>query len=190
MWQLALLLIGLMSTTGLQAESSPAGDTGKWDFYQRGDASEHYAQLDANSSEQFQFGAPQLVLYCIQNQGSFGIFVSWNQFIDSTIHPIRLKVDQQPTLLMSRFAGVEGENSWLPAGRFTNKVSCDEDNCTGPGGVSMTRLDLIGKMLGAQDISVETTDSDGKPWSAVFTLTRCRQQTISLTPHLQSPLLH
>jgi hypothetical protein len=54
----------------------------------------------------------------------------------------------------------------------------------------MTRFDLIGKMLGAQDISVETTDSDGKPWSAVFTLTRGRQQTISLTPHLQSPLLH
>ncbi len=43
------------------------------------------------------------------------------------------------------------------------------DNCTGPSRVSMTRLDLIGKMLGAQDISVETTDSDGKPWSAVFT---------------------
>ena len=43
MWQLALLLIGLMSTTGLQAESSPAGDTGNWDLYQRGDASEHYA---------------------------------------------------------------------------------------------------------------------------------------------------
>jgi hypothetical protein len=110
--------------------------------------------------------------------------------LDNTIHPIRLKVDQQTTLLMSWFAGVEGENSWLPAGRFTNKVSCDEDNCTGPGGVSMTRLDLIGKMLGAQDISVETTDSGGKPWSAAFTLTRCRQQTISLTPHLQSPLLH
>jgi hypothetical protein len=43
MWQLALLLIGLMSATGLQAESSLADDTGNWDFYQRGDDAEHYA---------------------------------------------------------------------------------------------------------------------------------------------------
>ena len=164
MWKWTLLIAGLLSITGVQADDK----TGNWDFYSGATASERYASLDANSSEQFYFGAPSLVLYCIQGQGNFGAFVRWNKFIGNTIHPIHLQLDQEPTLLMSWFAGVEGENSWLPAGRFTSKVRCDNDHCAGPSRVTMTRLDLIGKMLKAKNISVATTDSEGNSWSAVF----------------------
>jgi|TARA_B110000971_G_scaffold82907_1_gene84958 hypothetical protein len=172
--KLAGLIIGLLVLPGVQAGYFAEGDTGNWDFYDRNNASEHYAQLDANSSEQFYFGAPRLVLYCIQSQGNFGAFVSWNKFIDTTIHPIRLAIDQQPTLLMSWLAGAEGENSWLPAGRFSSRVLCDEEDCTGASRISMTRLDLIGEMLKAQSISVETTDTEGNSWSAIFAPTGMR----------------
>ena len=168
MWKFTGLIVGLLLTPFVQTNTLTEGDTGNWDFYERGGGAEHYAQLDANSSEQFQFGPPQLVLYCIASQSSFGAFVRWNKFIGNTIHPIHLQLDQEPTLLMSWFAGVEGENSWLPAGRFTSKVRCDSDDCVGPSRVTMTRLDLIGKMLKAKNISVATTDSEGNSWSAVF----------------------
>ncbi|MDA8868619.1 hypothetical protein N9H91_02260 [Pseudomonadales bacterium] len=164
MWKWTLLIAGLLSITGVQADDK----TGNWDFYSGATTSERYASLDANSSEQFYFGAPRLVLYCLQGQGNFGAFVRWNKFIGNTIHPIHLRLDQEPTLLMSWFAGVEGENSWLPAGRFTSKVRCDSDDCVSPSRVTMTRLDLIGKMLKAKNISVATTDSEGNSWSAVF----------------------
>ena len=128
MWKWTLLITGVLSITGVQAD----GKTGNWDFYSGATAFERYASLDANSSEQFYFGAPRLVLYCIQGQGNFGAFIRWNKFIGNTIHPIHLQLDQEPTLLMSWFAGVEGEDSWLPAGRFTSKVRCDNDDCAGP----------------------------------------------------------
>lgn len=163
-----ILVLGSLSISSIQAGDLADGDTGNWEFYQRNNGSEHYALLDANSSDQFYFGSPRLVLYCIASQKNFGAFIRWNQFIDSTIHPIRLKIDQQPTLLMSWLAGADGENSWLPAGQITSKVDCGAEACARPRRVTFTHLDLIAKMVQSKAINVATTDTKGNEWSAEF----------------------
>ena len=100
---------------------------------------------------------------------NFGAFLRWNRFIDATKHPIQLKLDQEPTLLLSWLAVVEGENNWLPADCFSGKVRCDNGIRAGASRIAMTRPDLIEKMLKAKSIYVQTTGSDGKSWIAVFT---------------------
>ena len=151
------------------ADNLADADSGNWDFYCGADASKRYASLDANSSERFYSGVPRLVLYCIQGQLNLVTF-RWNRFIDATKHPIQLKFDQEPTLLLSWLAVVEGENNWLPADRFRGKVRSNNGICAGPSRITMTRLDLIEKILKAKSIDAQTTGSDAKSWAAVFSL--------------------
>jgi hypothetical protein len=158
-------LIIFLSTGNALAGDDP---TGKWQIYERGDAQEFYAALDAQNSEDFFFGPPRLVLYCVPTRKSFGLFIHWNQFIDDTIHPIELKVEQSSTLVMSWLAGQAGEDSWLPAGHLTIKRDCQDNNCDGVSRVSMTRLDLIGELIEGTSLSISTQDSQNNKLSAVF----------------------